>query len=274
LILKILKNNLLKKTEIYLNKIQSESGNMIFIDKPGKISLQNNSNLTENQIGKTEQLLTNDYMIHKQKKPVIIDEKTDLFQAEPEWKKTGSIDELYSEIHDCTICPLGSTRKNFVFGSGNPNADIMVIGEAPGAEEDEQGLPFVGRAGQLLTKILEAINLSRDEVFICNIIKCRPPQNRVPLPLEVESCEPYLMKQIELIKPEFILALGLTAVDTLLKKKHKMGDIRGSIMNYHGIKMLVTYHPAALLGNPEWKKNTWEDVKNLRRLYDEYLNKR
>jgi uracil-DNA glycosylase len=269
--LNILQNNFLRKTENYFNKIRSESGEIILIDKPGKIFSHNNSGIHSDN---NEQIQTNDKMNRKQQKHVIIDEKTDLFQEEPKWKKSLTMDDLYSQIHDCTICPLGSTRKNFVFGSGNPNADIMVIGEAPGADEDEQGLPFVGRAGQLLTKILEAINLSREEVFICNIIKCRPPQNRVPNPIEVESCEPYLMKQIELIKPEFILALGLTAVDTLLKKKHKMGDIRGSIMNYHGIKMLVTYHPAALLRNPEWKKHTWEDVKNLRRLYDEYLNKR
>jgi DNA polymerase len=147
----------------------------------------------------------------------------------------------------------------------------MVIGEAPGADEDAQGKPFVGRAGQLLTKILQAINLERDDVFIANIVKCRPPENRRPLPNEIDACEPYLMKQIELIKPAFILALGLTAADTLLKQKHTMGDVRGKLFDYHGTKLLVTYHPAALLRNPQWRAPVWEDVKMLRRLYDEYL---
>jgi len=164
---------------------------------------------------------------------------------------------------------LGKTRTKFVFGVGNPNADIMVIGEAPGADEDAKGEPFVGRAGQLLTKILQATNFEREEVFIANILKCRPPDNRTPIPSEVEQCEPYLLKQIELIKPKFILAVGLTAANTLLKQKFKMADIRGKVFDYHGVNMLVTYHPAALLRNPEWKKYTWEDVQLLRRLYDE-----
>ncbi len=189
----------------------------------------------------------------------------------PDWRDSASMEELNSRICNCNECRLGAGRKNFVFGTGNFDADIMVIGEAPGADEDEQGKPFVGRAGQLLTKILEAINLPREEVFIANIIKCRPPNNRRPNAEEVAKCEPYLQKQIDLIKPRFILSLGLTSVDTLLKKSHRMGDIRGSLMNYHGISMMVTYHPAALLRNPNWKKDTWEDVKKFRKLYDEYL---
>ena len=189
------------------------------------------------------------------------------------WKSAKNMQELYDKICNCLECPLGKTRKNFVFGSGSINADILVIGEGPGAEEDEQGLPFVGRSGQLLTKILEAVNFDRSEVFIANIVKCRPPNNRRPEMAEVEQCEPYLLKQIELIKPKFILALGLTAVDTLFKTKHKMGDIRGKLMNYHGITTLATYHPAALLRNPNFKKDTWEDMKYLRQLYDEYKAK-
>ncbi len=208
----------------------------------------------------------------EQRKIVIADEPTDLFTNEPEWKKTKNLGDLYEKIHNCQNCPLGATRKNFVFGTGNPQADIMLIGEAPGADEDEQGKPFVGRAGQLLTKIIESIGLSRDDVFICNILKCRPPENRAPFPSEIDECEPYLIKQIELIQPKFILALGLTAIDTLLKKKNKMSEIRGIVQNYHGIKMVVTYHPAALLRNPNWKKLVWDDVRQLRRLYDEYLN--
>jgi DNA polymerase len=188
-----------------------------------------------------------------------------------DWKESESLEILNSKISSCLECELGNTRNKFVFGDGNPNADIMVIGEAPGADEDEQGLPFVGRAGQLLTKMLEAIYFKREDIYIANICKCRPPGNRRPTPTEVDSCEPYLKKQIELIKPVFILSLGLTSVDTLLKKKHKMGDIRGNIMDYHGINMLVTYHPAALLRNPQWKKDAWEDLKKLRILYDKYL---
>lgn len=180
-----------------------------------------------------------------------------------------SLDELHDKICNCMACPLGKTRRNFVFGTGNPNADILIIGEGPGAEEDAQGKPFVGRSGQLLTKIIEAIKFTRDEVFIANIVKCRPPENRRPEVNEIDACEPYLKRQIDLIKPQFILALGLTAVDTLFKKKHKMGDIRGKLQNYHGIPTLATYHPAALLRNPNLKRDTWEDVKFLRRLYDE-----
>lgn len=180
-----------------------------------------------------------------------------------------TLEEFHAAICECQKCPLGATRTNFVFGSGKPTADIMIVGEAPGADEDEQGLPFVGRAGQLLTKILESIDLPREEVYICNILKCRPPNNRKPLVSETDQCEPYLWKQIELIKPRFILALGLTAANTLLKNKESMTSLRGRIHDYQGIQTLVTYHPAALLRNPEWKKHTWEDVKYLRSLYEQ-----
>ncbi|HRK60119.1 MAG TPA: uracil-DNA glycosylase, partial [Candidatus Kapabacteria bacterium] len=156
-----------------------------------------------------------------------------------EWQQSSSLEVLQKRICECMQCPLGKTRTKFVFGVGNPNADIMVIGEAPGADEDAKGEPFVGRAGQLLTKILQAINFEREEVFIANILKCRPPDNRTPIPSEVEQCEPYLLKQIELIKPKFILAVGLTAANTLLKQKFKMADIRGKVFDYHGVNMLV-----------------------------------
>jgi DNA polymerase len=186
------------------------------------------------------------------------------------WQSAETLPILHDHIHTCMECRLGDTRNSFVFGSGNPNADILIIGEAPGADEDSQGLPFVGAAGKLLTKILEAINLSRDEVYIANIIKCRPPENRRPEKDEIAQCEPYLQKQIELIKPAFILALGLTAVNTLFKKNHQMQDIRGKVMNYHGVSLLATYHPAALRRNPNWKKPAWEDVQLLRSMYDEW----
>lgn len=197
-----------------------------------------------------------------------------IMSIHPKWNQSESLPILHEGIHTCMECRLGATRTSFVFGSGNPNADIMIIGEAPGADEDAQGLPFVGAAGKLLTKILEAIELSRDEVYIANIIKCRPPENRRPEKDEIAQCEPYLQKQIELIKPAFILALGLTAVNTLFKKTHQMQDIRGKLMNYHGVSLLATYHPAALLRNPNWKKPAWEDVQLLRSMYDEWKSAR
>ncbi len=184
------------------------------------------------------------------------------------WKNASSLPLLYDQIHQCQNCKLGATRTNFVFGTGNLNARLMIIGEAPGADEDAQGEPFVGRAGQLLTKILEAIQFHREDVYIANIIKCRPPENRRPEADEVAECEPYLYKQIDLVQPKVILAVGLTAVNTLLKSKHTMGAIRGQTLEFRGIPMIATYHPAALLRNPEWKKATWEDVQMLRKLYD------
>ncbi len=193
-----------------------------------------------------------------------------LLPGEPAgWREAPSLEVMEQLLQDCRKCRLWETRTKFVFGTGNPHADIMVIGEAPGADEDASGKPFVGRAGQLLTKILAAINLSRDEVFIANIIKSRPPGNRRPQADEVDACEPYLFKQMELIKPKFILALGLTSVNTLLRSDHRMGDIRGKQLEYRGATLIATYHPAALLRNPQWKAATWEDVKLLRRLYDE-----
>ncbi len=191
----------------------------------------------------------------------------------PAWRDAPSLPVLYENIHTCLNCKLGATRTKFVFGVGNPNADLLVIGEALGADEDAQGEPFVGRGGQLLTKILEAVNFSRDEVYIANIIKCRPPENRRPEADEVEQCEPYLYKQIELIQPKLMLALGLTAVNTLLKAKHTMGAIRGKTLEYRGIPLIATYHPAALLRNPEWKRSTWEDVQLVRKMYDNLTGK-
>lgn len=191
--------------------------------------------------------------------------------ALPDLSVYNTLEKLEEFTVRCQNCVLGTTRTKLVFGEGHSNADIMVIGEAPGEDEDLQGKPFVGRAGKLLTDILKAVDFSREEVYIANICKCRPPANRKPTDIEVYHCEPYLKKQIELIKPQFILALGLTAAEALFKRTFKMGDIRGQLFDYHGIKTLVTYHPAALLRNPNWKKPVWEDVKLLRQLYDEYL---
>ncbi len=180
-----------------------------------------------------------------------------------------SLGEMYNDVKECQKCPLGSLRINFVFGVGNPNSKIVLIGEAPGRDEDLKGEPFVGRAGQLLNKILNAINLKREEVYIANILKCRPPGNREPQGSEVELCLPYLNEQILIIKPKIILSLGRVAANCLLKTKMNMKDLRGKIFSYMGIRMLVTYHPAALLRNPGLKRPTWEDVQFVKKLYDE-----
>jgi uracil-DNA glycosylase len=185
------------------------------------------------------------------------------------WMAAASLPELREKICDCLKCELGHTRNSFVFGTGNPSADVMFIGEAPGADEDAQGEPFVGRAGQLLNKIIESVDMKREDVYICNIIKCRPPNNRAPLPTESESCTPYLERQIAMVKPKFIIALGRTAGQWLLQTTDNLTALRGVIHDYHGIKMIVTYHPAALLRNQAWKRPTWEDMKLFRNAYDE-----
>lgn len=179
-----------------------------------------------------------------------------------------SLEVLVKEIAACTKCPLYATALNPVPGEGNPNADFMCVGEAPGATEDELGRPFVGAAGQLLTKILAAINLSRDDVYICNVLKHRPPGNRNPAPDEVTACSPYLIRQIEIVKPKVILALGTFAAQTLLNTKTPIGKLRGQVHQYYGVPLVVTYHPAALLRNPSWKRPTWEDVQLARQILD------
>jgi uracil-DNA glycosylase len=189
------------------------------------------------------------------------------------WKSASSLKELDEMIHECRKCPLGDTRTRFVFGVGNPAADVVIVGEAPGAEEDRQGEPFVGRAGKLLNDILAAIDFERKDVFICNILKCRPPNNRDPLPAEVEQCEPYLHRQLELLQPKILLALGRIAAQTLLRSKDSLTTLRSTVHEYRGIPLLVTYHPAALLRNPNWKKPTWDDVRKFRALYDDIRSK-
>jgi uracil-DNA glycosylase len=197
-------------------------------------------------------------------------DETSLFEdPKDDWEKAESLEELNNLIKDCKKCPLHKSRNKFVFGTGNPDADVLVIGEGPGAEEDKQGEPFVGRAGKLLNDILKAIKFEREEVYIANIVKSRPPGNRTPTADEMNACFPYLNKQIELIKPKLILALGLTAAQGLLKKRDSLTKMRGNVYDYKGIKTMVTYHPAALLRNPNWKRGCWEDVQKFRRLYDE-----
>jgi len=182
--------------------------------------------------------------------------------------RLGSLDEIAEQVKQCTRCPLYETATRAVPGEGDPHAGLVCVGEAPGAKEDETGRPFVGQAGQLLTKILGAIDLTREQVFICNVLKHRPPGNRNPRPEEVEACSPYLIRQLELIKPKVIVAFGTFAAQTLLQTKTPLGQLRGLVHRYHGIPLIVTYHPAALLRNPAWKRPTWEDVKLARRILD------
>jgi uracil-DNA glycosylase family 4 len=166
-------------------------------------------------------------------------------------------------------CALHQTRTNTVFGVGNPDAGVVFVGEAPGRDEDLKGEPFVGRAGQLLNKILAAIGFRREDIYIANVLKCRPPENRDPASSEVAQCEPYLLRQLEIIEPRVICALGRIAAQTLLKTSSSLTKMRTEVHDYHGIPMVATYHPAALLRNPNWKRPAWEDVQKLRVLYDE-----
>jgi DNA polymerase len=178
-----------------------------------------------------------------------------------------ALNEVRSDIGDCTRCKLsGLGRSQVVFGVGNPSADLMFVGEAPGADEDLQGIPFVGRAGQLLTKIIEAIDLKREDVYIANVIKCRPPQNRNPEPDEIETCEPFLFRQIDIIKPTVIVTLGKFAAHTLLRREDPISRLRGRVFDYRGAKLIPTFHPAYVLRNPASKREVWEDMKLVRSL--------
>jgi uracil-DNA glycosylase family 4 len=178
-----------------------------------------------------------------------------------------ALQHIRTEIGDCTRCKLHRLgRKQIVFGVGNANADLMFVGEAPGADEDTQGFPFVGRAGQLLTKIIEAIGLKRDDVYIANVIKCRPPENRNPEPDEVETCEPFLFQQIDSIQPKVIVALGTFAAKALLKTQDPISRLRGRAFDYRGATLIPTFHPAFLLRSPDRKRDVWEDMKKVREL--------
>lgn len=172
-----------------------------------------------------------------------------------------TLDDIQKELGDCRRCKLYSERRHIVFGEGNPNADLVFVGEAPGADEDRQGKPFVGRAGQLLTDIIRAMELTREQVYICNILKCRPPQNRNPEPDEIAACEPFLVKQLQSLQPRVICAMGKFAAQTLIKTKTPISTLRGRFHSYHDILLMPTYHPAYLLRNPGAKKQVWEDVQ-------------
>jgi len=177
--------------------------------------------------------------------------------ANSEW------DDLRTRALACTKCRLAGTRKNVVFGVGDPNADLMFVGEAPGRDEDLQGEPFVGRAGQLLTDIIKAMKLTRDQVYIANVIKCRPPENRNPEPDELDACRPFIRQQVEMIKPKVIVTLGRFGLQSLTEKGYGISSVRGQWLDYNGIKLMPTYHPAYLLRNPAAKKEVWADMKKV-----------
>ena len=192
----------------------------------------------------------------------------DLFAADP-LQQVATIAAVAELIAGCRKCRLCESRTHTVPGEGPADARLVVVGEGPGRTEDATGRPFVGKAGELLTKILAAIDLAREQVYICNVVKCRPPENRTPQYDEVAACLPYLHRQLELIKPKVILAMGATAAQSLLATKQALGALRDHVHRYRGIPVIVTYHPAALLRNPNWKRPTWDDVRIARRILDD-----
>ena len=174
------------------------------------------------------------------------------------------LEAIRADLGDCRRCALAATRNRIVFGAGNPHAALMLVGEAPGAAEDEQGIPFVGKAGQLLTRILEAIDLGREDVYICNILKCRPPGNRNPQPEEIAACSGFLLRQIAAVRPRVLCTLGAFGVQTLLGTTESIGRLRGRVIDYGGIELVATYHPAYLLRNPMEKRKVWDDMRLVR----------
>lgn len=188
---------------------------------------------------------------------------TEYSHVPPPSGQVGGLEGVRVELGDCHRCRLGAGRTNLVFGVGNPAARLVFVGEAPGGDEDQQGIPFVGEAGQLLTKIIQAMGFRRDEVYICNVLKCRPPQNRNPQPDEIEQCHPFLLKQLRAIGPEVIVALGTFAAQTLLRTKEPISKLRGVFHDYHGIPLMPTFHPAYLLRNAGMKREVWDDMQKV-----------
>lgn len=193
-------------------------------------------------------------------KSLYISEKS-LDRLFPDKKK--ALDKLYNSLKNCELCKLCQQRKQVVFGAGNPEAKLVFVGEGPGADEDRQGIPFVGKAGQLLTKMIEAMHLTRDDVYICNVVKCRPPENRNPEPDEIAKCEPFMIQQLEIIQPKVIVALGKFAAQTLLRVDTPISRLRGYWHNYRGIKLMPTFHPSYLLRTPDGKRAAWEDLQQV-----------
>jgi uracil-DNA glycosylase family 4 len=262
--------NILSDSERFLKQQQELYGDTIFVSKNEPLSADATQ---KSASASTVPAALEIDLFGNATKPTTIHHKAGepILPAFPNesWTATKSLEELNNAINTCMKCGLGKTRIKFVFGVGNPKADVVVVGEAPGADEDEKGEPFVGRAGQLLNKILEAVQFKREEVFICNILKCRPPNNRDPQTEEIDCCEPYLWKQLEILKPKMILCAGRIAGQSLLKTNSSLTLLRGKVHDYRGIPLMVTYHPAALLRNPNWKRPCWEDMQQFRKLYDE-----
>lgn len=184
-------------------------------------------------------------------------------EQEVESAAEDGLESIHRELQECGRCALGKTRTNLVFGVGSPHARVVFVGEAPGRDEDLKGEPFVGEAGQLLTKIIQAMGFTREDVYICNVLKCRPPNNRNPQPDEIEQCEPFLLRQVRAVNPEVIVCLGTFAAHTLLKTKEPISKLRGQFHDYHGIPLMPTFHPAFLLRNPAMKREVWSDVQQV-----------
>jgi len=201
---------------------------------------------------------------------VVVRRNSSLFESPLNQQPSGeSLESIRTDLGDCRRCKLCSGRTNIVFGAGTSQAKLVFVGEGPGADEDAQGLPFVGAAGQLLTRIIEAIQLTRDQVYICNIVKCRPPSNRTPEEDEIAACSPFMFRQIESIRPRVICCLGAVAAQTVLGTKTAVGKLRGRFHDYRGIQVMPTWHPAYLLRNPNAKRDVWDDVKKIRALLEE-----
>jgi DNA polymerase len=194
--------------------------------------------------------------------PVVAPSGPSLFESMDK-VKDDTLLKIREDIGDCTRCKLHKGRNRIVFGDGSPNAELVFIGEGPGADEDQQGIPFVGRAGKLLTQMIEAMGLQRKDVYICNVVKCRPPENRAPEPDEVATCSPYLLRQIDVIKPKVIVCLGAVAAKTLLETTRGISQFRGQWLEWRGYKLIATYHPAYLLRNPNAKGEVWKDLQKV-----------
>jgi len=252
---------LLDKLEDYLEFLKSIEGDRLLIQKRADNIISTRENLVPSST-----IMEHNFEIVSNEKlfPQENNEKIDT-----DWESAQTLEVLYSKIKDCLKCPFGQSRTHFVFGEGNPDADVMLIGEAPGADEDKIGKPFVGKAGQLLTKIIESVNFTRDEVYIANIVKCRPPNNKTPIEEEWKECLPYLIKQIEIIKPKILLLLGAVPFKALLGEQHQITKERGQVFYFQGIPTIPTFHPAYLLRNPAAKKDVWQDVQLLRKIFEE-----
>lgn len=250
---------------------QSDGG---AVNEPAEqyVTLDRPSDFTETQMAPTD-LFGNSTPDSEDRSLSPVERVEALIPQESPVRAMKTLEEVEAYVASTILIPLDRTRTNPVFGTGNPHADLMVIGEAPGGDEDLQGEPFVGRAGVLLNKILEAVNFKREEVYIANILKSRPPGNRDPLPEEVAAHIPILYKQIALIEPKILLCVGKTAGNSLLNRRSSLAQLRNKVHDFYGFPVIVTYHPAALLRNSQWKRPTWEDVKLLRTHYDRLVGK-